>query len=399
MSPEPVADLAHLKGTNCQFRFIGEGAANIVFEVLFPEGMQNESGSNIFSVLKDKLLRVPKANTKAFPHPEILQYWESSISPLFDNPKEDLVQQYLIRLDNSIISQLNHVLLEQDSSRRHDFQGTKVAEEAEYGMLVEDMRKKSPTNLLLEFKPKWLTPSPTVPPTATRCRNCAREAYRLHKKLRSTSSSTSSSSSSSPSSSDQNSDAPAAAALTNNSIFCPLEYLAAQSSPSSLARVIESMNLSATSVSDEETQPATKENPIGAEPAVSLDGDGMSKVDEIYRVALVQWLQSNTLLPKLRNAQERLDPAPEGTSDKEELALAMTLRDCTCFVRISEDAETGNVKVEAKLADLDKKNWEAKLEYWKGMDDVLKEGGYYEGVEVPKVATRCLREIEAKQVS
>ena len=153
------------------------------------------------------------------------------------------------------------------------------------------------------------------------------------------------------------------------------------------------MNLSATSAS-EETQPTTGENPTGAQPAVSADDShGVDQVDERYRVALVNWLQSNSLLPLLQDAQQNLDPAPEGTSDKEKLALAMTLRDCTCFVRISEDA-TGEVRVEAKLADLDKKNWEAKWEYWKGMDDVLKEGGYYEGVEVPRVGTRCLREIE-----
>lgn len=158
------------------------------------------------------------------------------------------------------------------------------------------------------------------------------------------------------------------------------------------------MNLSATSAS-EETEPATTERPVGAQPAVSLQDsseEGIAGVDERYRVALVNWLRTNSLLPKLRDAQERLDPASEGgTKDKEELALAMTLRDCTCFVRISEN-EKGEVRVEAKLADLDKKNWDAKLEYWQGMDEVLKEGGYYEGVEVPRVGTRCLREIQAE---
>lgn len=160
------------------------------------------------------------------------------------------------------------------------------------------------------------------------------------------------------------------------------------------------MNLSATSASLD-TEPATRENPIGVQPAVSLDGDerqGMDQVNERYRVALVHWLQTNSLLPKLRDAQGSLDPAPEGTTDKEKLALAMTLRDCTCFVRISEDSKR-EVTVEAKLADLDKKNWEAKLGYWKGMDDVLKEGGYYEGVEVPRVGTRCLREVEGEESS
>lgn len=165
MSLEPVADLAGLKGTNCQFKFIGEGAANIVFEIIFPEG-QGNGDSNILSILQGhyisthvvcspyiklpllttstgKLLRVPKANTKAFPHPEILQYWSSSISPLFDNPQHDLVQQYLVRLgEKALISHLNAVLENEDGQgqRRADFQGTRVAE-AEYGMLVEDMRK------------------------------------------------------------------------------------------------------------------------------------------------------------------------------------------------------------------------------------------------------------------
>ncbi|KAL0473204.1 inositol-pentakisphosphate 2-kinase [Neurospora intermedia] len=387
MSPRPVADLASLKGTNCQFKFIGEGAANIVFEVVFPEEditTQDDGDSQILDILQGKLLRVPKANTKAFPHPEILQYWESSISPLFDNPQEDLVQQYLIRLDNSVVSQLNAILENEDAQRRADFQGTKVAE-AEYGMLVEDMRKKSPLDFLLEFKPKWLTPSPSAPSTATRCRNCAREAYRLHKSLRSASS-----------------DQTSSCALSHEPPFCPLEYLAAQSSPCSLARVIASMNLSAISASLD-TKPATRENPVGVQPAVSLDGEddgrpGMDQVDERYRVALVHWLQSNSLLPKLRDAQESLDPAPEGTSDQEKLALAMTLRDCTCFVRISEDSK-GGLKVEAKLADLDKKNWEAKLEYWKGMNEVLKEGGYYEGVEVPRIRTRCFMEVDAGEAA
>lgn len=162
------------------------------------------------------------------------------------------------------------------------------------------------------------------------------------------------------------------------------------------------MNLSAISASLD-TKPATRENPVGVQPAVSLDGEddgrpGMDQVDERYRVALVHWLQSNSLLPKLRDAQESLDPAPEGTSDQEKLALAMTLRDCTCFVRISEDSK-GGLKVEAKLADLDKKNWEAKLEYWKGMNEVLKEGGYYEGVEVPRIRTRCFMEVDAGEAA
>ncbi len=67
----------------------------------------------------------------------------------------------------------------------------------------------------------------------------------------------------------------------------------------------------------------------------------------------------------------------------------MTLRDCSCFVRIpaAEDEP-----VEARLADLDKKNWAAKLEYWREIERVLLEGGYYMGMEQPRQETDCLLE-------
>ncbi|EAQ91039.1 hypothetical protein CHGG_02974 [Chaetomium globosum CBS 148.51] len=85
----------------------------------------------------------------------------------------------------------------------------------------------------------------------------------------------------------------------------------------------------------------------------------------------------------------------EGAGDPERLALAMTLRDCACFVRVP--AEAGR-PVEAKLADLDRKNWEAKRGYWREMERRLVEGGYYEGRELGGVETDCLLEEGTKKV-
>lgn len=63
MSLKPVADLAHLKGTNCQFKFIGEGAANIVFEVIFPHEdvtiTQDDGDSKILNILQGYSLSYP----------------------------------------------------------------------------------------------------------------------------------------------------------------------------------------------------------------------------------------------------------------------------------------------------------------------------------------------------
>jgi inositol-pentakisphosphate 2-kinase len=103
---------------------------------------------------------------------------------------------------------------------------------------------------------------------------------------------------------------------------------------------------------------------------------------------LIDWLQSNSVLPRLRTAQldnDRNGPLQADAHDPK-FQLAMTLRDCTCFVRIPADPA---LPVEAKLADLDKKNWAAKLGYWQAMERRLIEGGYYEGREVPRVRTDC----------
>lgn len=122
------------------------------------------------------------------------------------------------------------------------------------------------------------------------------------------------------------------------------------------------------------------------------------------RARLATWLQTNTLLLRLRAAQlaaardgeeEEGGGEDEGAGDPERLALAMTLRDCACFVRVP--AEAGR-PVEAKLADLDRKNWEAKRGYWREMERRLVEGGYYEGRELGGVETDCLLEEGTKKV-
>jgi inositol-pentakisphosphate 2-kinase len=55
-------------------------------------------------------------------------------------------------------------------------------------------------------------------------------------------------------------------------------------------------------------------------------------------------------------------------------------------VRVPADP---TLPIEAKLADLDKKNSVAKLGYWQAMERELIDGGYYEGKEVPTVRTDC----------
>lgn len=117
-------------------------------------------------------------------------------------------------------------------------------------------------------------------------------------------------------------------------------------------------------------------------------GDDGPAISEPQLDRVVDWLRTNGLIERLRSAQVRNDPnGPlKGTADDPRLQLAMTLRDCTCFIRIPADA---GESVQAKLGDLDKKNGEAKFSYWQSMERKLANGGYYEGKEVPVQKTAC----------
>ncbi|RYP59077.1 hypothetical protein DL769_008693 [Monosporascus sp. CRB-8-3] len=71
--------------------------------------------------------------------------------------------------------------------------------------------------------------------------------------------------------------------------------------------------------------------------------------------------------------------------------LAMTLRDCSCFVRLPVEDEGGGEKpVIIKLADVDKKNWQEKQTYWQESHQRLVERGFYEGKEDPPMETHCV---------
>ncbi|KAK0722464.1 inositol-pentakisphosphate 2-kinase [Lasiosphaeria miniovina] len=360
------------------FKFVGEGAANLVFDII-PVHTDGDSNANDPSedILKGHLLRVPKAGTQAYKHDELQAYWETAVQPLFE--PRDLVQQRLVRLGGAggglVAARLNAALRTDEDGRRGDFQGSQVAA-AEYGMLVEDMRKKSHSDLIVEFKPKWLSQSPNAPVSATRCRNCAREAYRrnhFHRKKKQQTSTagppttiTTTGTSSSSSTHE-----------TTPLILCPLDFLACTSSTSSneaLDRLVDQL--------------ITGASPHGQQ-------------HQQHHSRLKTWLATNSLLARLRDAQlanDRCGPlgasAPNG-----ELQLAMTLRDCTCFVRVSGEGEDEDGRVEAKIADLDKKNGEAKMGYWQETERQLIDGGYYDGTEEPRQVTNCQVERSGTKVT
>jgi inositol-pentakisphosphate 2-kinase len=293
------------------------------------------------------------------------------------------VQQRLVKLpqDPAFIDSLNQQLeqIEQKGTRRHDFAGHRfVPEGMKTGMLVEDMRPRAAVSsrpsssgpgkgkgkakgeeadahdgddlfTLHEIKPKWLHQSPRAPEGAEQCRNCAREVQRNLKNG------------------------------TRNPVFCPLNLVKATDFPRNqhvAGDIRRALGLSA----------AQSDN-------------------------LQAWLRGSTLLARLRARQWDLDhagekvvpsasssgilssvagssassaPVSSGAAEDEQesdnvakYCLAMTVRDCSLFLRIPRRPGAAAEDVVAKLADLDKKNYGTKHEYWEGMEDGLHQKNLY----------------------
>lgn len=297
------------------------------------------------------------------------------------------MQQRLVQLpqDPGFFDRLNAQLeqIEQRGTRRHDFAGHRfVPQGMSTGMLVEDMRPRAPSRppssgakggssqgggegdgqqqpddddlfTLHEIKPKWLHQSPRAPEGAEQCRNCAREVQRNLKNS------------------------------TRNPVFCPLNLVKATDFP-------------------------RNQNVAG-------DIRRALGLSEAQSDNLQAWLRGSTLLRRLRAAQWELDHSDEkvvpepnsasasasasgpsssaaaaggdgsGSGDADadaddniaKYCLAMTLRDCSLFLRIPRRPGATAGDVAAKLADLDRKNYVSKHEYWEGMEDGLHERNLY----------------------
>ncbi|KAM0722522.1 hypothetical protein Q7P37_001963 [Cladosporium fusiforme] len=186
-----------------------------------------------------------------------------------------------------------------------------LPQDERYGLLVTDMMPAA-GKAMLEMKPKWLVQSPNAPSNAKRCRTCALRAQRAAQGKRT---------------------------ATDEQGSCPFDL--ASERPQDRRRAAEK---------------ATRE----AELADFLAD------------------QAQPLFAILRDQQRFLDPrgvlSVTGADGIYNLCRAMTLRDCTLFVRGTTD------RIEARLGDLDFKQPE-KLGRWKGVERTLIDEGWYVNAE------------------
>lgn len=179
------------------------------------------------------------------------------------------------------------------------------------GMLVTDMTPEA-GEVLLQLKPKWLAQSPNAPPGAKRCRTCAVRAHRASERIRT---------------------------ATDAQESCPLDLIS----------------------------PNTGQRRRSVH-AITTDA----------RIRDYLLVEAQPLLQQLRTCQAEFDRdgilKTAGSESIFSLCKAMTLRDCTLFVKRSSDA------IEARLGDLDLKHPE-KILRWKKVEANLISGGWYTNSE------------------
>ena len=230
-----------------------------------------------------------------------------------------MVAQDLVRLPKGFIQRCNNRLRDAErpagagggddddddddgggvSRRPRARHGVYLALDEPYGLLVTDMTGRADgAAILVEFKPKWLAQSPTAPVGARRCRNCALHAMRnatVHPEK-----------------------------STTSKLFCPLDLLVDENPDNHdgdgddlarLDRVVETILSTNNSIS---SIPGLKKRTMKILSSSSSSSNAQS------------------LLQRLRLLQTTLDPHGVLHSDPSnlDLRIAMTLRDCTVFIKV-----------------------------------------------------------------
>lgn len=170
--------------------------------------------------------------------------------------------------------------------------------------------------VLVEFKPKWLSQSPSAPETAVRCRQCAMELRNLV------------------------SDPSRSRAMPREKP-CPLALGCGGA-------------------------PQQASSPFRIAP--QLAGE------EHFREALTT-IANHPALHELKLQQDlhdKLGPLHAEPSDPY-FIIAMTLRDCTCFVQVHRHSQS----IKLRMGDFDRKDPLVKFERWRRAEQELIDGGFY----------------------
>ncbi|KAK8089332.1 hypothetical protein PG997_004293 [Apiospora hydei] len=329
------------------FVHVAEGRANAVFRVCAAADGDGDGDGIGEDLLPGKI-----EGAHPYDYERLQKFRATMIVPAVG--ARHLVPQLLVRVTEAQAAAMNRARAASGKAKDDS-----TIEGPGFAMLIQDMTPAAARQQLgMEFKPKWLAQSPIAPAGAKRCRTCAREAYRNSQKLAKQQQQQQQQGEEGREEGEgeeqqQQKKKPKAAAAAP---VCPLGLL--HDDPDVVLRAIARFAPSSWTPADHER--------------------------------LRRALATSGLLTKLRDVQTAGDPGNTMFDNPEDpgFGLAMTLRDCTCFVRMPQD--DSNDEVEIKLADVDEKNWVSKKEYWQKSHSNLVDSGFYHGTEEPHMETQCV---------
>ncbi|KAH0421582.1 inositol-pentakisphosphate 2-kinase [Colletotrichum camelliae] len=374
--------------------YVAEGAANVVFKTHLPSsaGKPDPRDNTDEDLLNKLLLRVPKAPkdpNRLYVHAGFqISYVQRFILPLFDNRLDLVVKHRLGKANKDIIMNMMNHLKALDNTppprRPAKFRGDTIQPGEEcYVALVEDMRPR-PGERAVEFKPKWLAQSPSAPPKANTCRCCALASKKFYD-------------ANNPQDANKPNHASRAKRMSDSNAKVKGDEKTSDDKGKAKAKSnspVKEQRLSPDNypcplwLDPERVTPPTKE---------SIRAAAIKKIfkDDENHARLYELLKQKPTLKLLKQHQLSKDPHGPLGQVKDlgnvDYGIAMTLRDCSLFVRYrmkKEKQKDGSVKelkevddafFEAKLADLDWKNIAWKFDEWRAKELALVEEEWYTG--------------------
>ncbi|PUU73462.1 inositol-pentakisphosphate 2-kinase [Tuber borchii] len=410
-----------------EWEYFGEGAANVLYRYV---GADPFFGPYLLRLRK----RLPGAPTTQQLHAYLHSRW----GPLLDNY---LLRTEIVKLGINIIPDLNSMLAMSDAEEATDWSGRPIKplkkrrlldDTESWGLVVEDMScgnylynemEMQPESMqedeemddaqddgsdewkdmaMVEFKPKWLAQSPNAPANWALCRTCAVRHMQSSKKQTKGLLCV-------PGGEDDD--------LEEEALdFCPLDL--SSGDPTRIEKATFAiLNMENSVMIADPTPPSDDEgdNDTPAPPtlnqklAKSLENSLVTLLTNFFRtspiIPLLTALQSRfgsrgvftsatlalmgekDILPsedEIRRAclatGEKYEPT---LSDEDDIWTAMTLRDCSLFLKVWVRKRRGRgmeAKIDAKVGDLDLKGGEGgRAVYWRDVERRLRMGGWYGG--------------------
>ncbi|KAF2114102.1 inositol-pentakisphosphate 2-kinase-domain-containing protein [Lophiotrema nucula] len=392
--------------------FLAEGAANVVFSIHPATAVDARTPGTLVLIqdaggrpvdLRGHVLRVSKDNKNTRSGAEIKRDYEILIRPLFEDDDDGydfashLPELDPIQLDSLVIVDLNRQVSKQIYRQQIGTIPTNMGRMNNMALLMADMSSVPQEAFSIEIKPKWLSQSPNAIPNALRCRTCALQA--------------------SKGGAPSDYICPLQLGLGARKIIEPwlkrkvrktieIEEFALEPPPGVEQKIVEHLTtyLAAGGEGHELLKHLrhlqTKHDPKGV---LSCDEATVRRADRLTKRYQEQHDHDELTSPRisdLRSTLRTTEGNQPGKSDDDftdqeidaftkihNLQHAMTLRDCSLFIKVNYNS--GDITVESKLGDLDFKS-KAKLEDWREKEEDLISGGWYKGFGTFQKSEPCL---------